>query len=161
MFSVAVQPPTQTRTCASVYPPVVVRGRASSTAQTDAAYAFAMVVLKDGEGNVLSDYLAPDSTTTTGIFIPESRNCGGGGGGGDGSSGPMGSGSVAFLFPDLAVPYTGSYSIRVDIYKVDYDDPHQGAVLVDQVETRRFVVYDADVPVQGPCKLVDFFFLLC
>lgn len=134
MFSVAVQPPSQAQACRPLYPPIVAKGRPSSnTTEADVYYMFATAVLRDAEGNLLTEHL--DGTlSASGMFLEERR-----------------AGSVAFMFPDLVVPCSGAYSVRVDIYKMDCTA--QGAILVDQAETRIFEVYDAYVPPERPCKL--------
>ena len=133
MFSIAVQPPSQARVCRALYPPIVAKGRlVSSPDEADVYYMFATAVLKDAEGNLLTENL--DGTlSASGVFLEERRT-----------------GSVVFMFSDLAVPCCGTYSVRVDVYKVDCMG--QGAVLLDQTETRIFRVYDVDVPSERPCK---------
>ena len=133
MFSIAVQPPSQARACRTLYPPIIAKGRpASNTTEADVYYMFATAVLRDAEGNLLTEHL--DGTlSASGMFLEERR-----------------AGSVVFMFPDLAVPCSGTYSVRVDVYKVDCTG--QGAVLLDQTETRIFDVYDADVPPERPCE---------
>ncbi|SPO00593.1 uncharacterized protein DNG_03342 [Cephalotrichum gorgonifer] len=131
MFSIAVQPPAHARASRKIYPPVIAKGRlTSNTTEADVCYMFATAVLRDAEGNLLTDRL--DGTlSASGMFLPERR-----------------AGDVVFMFPDLAVPYSGAYSVRVDVYKVDCTG--EGAVLLDQAETRIFEVYDGDVPPERP-----------
>lgn len=135
MFSVAVQPPTQARACRALYPPIIAKGRTSSnTTEADVYYMFATAVLRDAEGNLLTEHLN-GTLSASGMFLEERAG-----------------GNIVFMFPDLSVPCSGAYSVRVDVYKVDCSG--QGAALVDQTETRLFNVYDADVPTQRPCKSV-------
>lgn len=133
MFSIAVQPPSRTRVCRTLYPPVIAKGRPSlDTTEEDVYYMFATAVLRDAEGNLLTEHL--DGTlSASGMFLEERRV-----------------GNVVFMFPDLAVPCSGTYSVRVDVYKVDCTG--QGAVLLDQTETRTFEVCDVDVPPERPCE---------
>ncbi|PKS10381.1 hypothetical protein jhhlp_002132 [Lomentospora prolificans] len=136
MFSIAVQPPAQARANAKLYPPVIAKGRPAGTTEIDAPYLFATAVLRDADGNLSLDRLR-GTLSATGLCLEETRSS-------SGTGQP-----VAFMFPDLSVAYEGSYSIRVDVYYVDYQDG-QGAVLVDQVETRMFDISDLDVPSQRP-----------
>lgn len=133
MFSIAVQPPSQVRACRTLYPPIIAKGRpTSNTTEADIYYMFATAVLRDAEGNLLTENL--DGTlSASGMFLEERR-----------------AGNVVFMFPDLAVPCSGTYSVRVDVYKVDCTG--QGAVLLDQTDTRIFEVYDVDVPSERPCE---------
>lgn len=133
MFSIAVQPPSQARARRTLYPPIIAKGRAASTTtEADVYFMFATAVLRDAEGNLLTEVLA-GTLSASGMFLEERR-----------------AGNVVFMFPDLVVPDSGAYSVRVDIYKVD--STGQGAVLVDQTETQTFEVYDSDVPSERPCK---------
>lgn len=133
MFSIAVQPPSQARACRTLYPPIIAKGRAASTTtEADVYFMFATAVLRDAEGNLLMETLA-GTLSASGMFLEERR-----------------AGNVAFMFPDLVVPNSGAYSVRVDIYKMDCTG--QGAVLLDQAETQTFDVYDSEVPPERPCK---------
>lgn len=141
MFSIAVQPPSQARARRALYPPIIVKGRAASTTTTEADvyYMFATAVLRDAEGNLLTEALT-GTLSASGMFLEERR-----------------AGAVAFMFPDLVVPGSGAYSVRVDVYKMDCTG--QGAVLVDQAETRTFKVYDSELPPERPCKSTPGFML--
>lgn len=133
MFTIAVQPPSAAGPSRTLYPPIIARSRPSpSTTEADVYYMFATAVLRDAEGNLLTENLG-GTLSASGMFLGDRRG-----------------GSVAFAFADLAVPCEGEYSVRVDVYKVDCSG--QGAVLVDQAETRVFGVYDGDVPPERPCK---------
>jgi hypothetical protein len=137
MFSVAVQPPSQARANTRLYPPLIAMGYPSGTTEADVPYLFATAVLRDSEGNLIPEQLI--GTLTAGGACAEDRRLAG-------TSQP-----IVFMFPNLSVAYEGSYSIRVDVYRVDFRDA-QGAILVDQVESRTFDVYDVDVPSQKPCE---------
>jgi len=145
MASIAVQPPTQNPTNTQLYPPVVARIRAdgiASAEQSDFAYLFAMAVLLDHNGNILEGQLG-GTPVVTGMHMLD-----GSGGSGSSSSAPS---SLYFAFPDLYMSWAGTYSIRIDVYVVDYHDPN-GARLLAQAETRSIAVYDEDVAVERPGK---------
>ena len=132
MFTIAVQPLARAQACRTLYPPIIAKGQpASDTAEADVYCTFATSVLWDAEGNLLTEHLN-GTLSASGMFLEE-----------------QGVGNVIFIFPDLAVPFSGTYSIRVDVYKVDYAG--QGAVLLDQTETQIFQVYDVDVPLERLC----------
>lgn len=140
MFNIGVQPPAQARAGAKLYPPVIAKGRPAGTTEDDIPYLFATAILLDAEGNPVPEQLG-GSFSAAAVGLDEQRR----------SSSSTGH-PVAFMFPDLNVAYEGTYSIRVDVYRVDYVSG-QGAILVDQVETRMFEVCDVDVPCQRPCEL--------
>jgi len=146
MVAIVVQPPTQIAANTQFYPPVVAGARMADTARehTDLSYVFATAVLLDPTGNVLEGLLG-GALVVTGASLPDAQGRGGGGG----SSALGNSASLYFVFPDLHISWAGSYSIRVDVYVVDYDDP-QGAKLLEQAETRPIAVYDEDVAVERP-----------
>lgn len=100
------------------------------------AYLFAMAVLLDSEGVVLNDELG-------GTLIASGVETN------DGSSSRRP--STFFSFPDLTISNTGTFTIRIDIYQVDNDDP-QGATMMEQVETRKIDAYEDPVAAQKPCK---------
>ncbi|KAK5659644.1 hypothetical protein OQA88_851 [Cercophora sp. LCS_1] len=133
MASICVQPPNQTSIQTQMYPPVVARARVNGINQSY-TYVFAMAVLLNGSGNVLGGELG-GNTVTTGMSLPDD-----GGSSSDGSS-RSGSNQLYFAFTDLFTTYVGTYSIRVDIYLVDYGDT-EGARMLSQAETRSFDVYD-------------------
>ncbi|CAI4218071.1 unnamed protein product [Parascedosporium putredinis] len=129
---------SNTSSCgAKLYPPVIAKGRPAGTTEDDIPYLFATAILLDAEGNPVPEQLG-GSFSAAAVGLDEQRR----------SSSSTGH-PVAFMFPDLNIAYEGTYSIRVDVYRVDYVSG-QGAILVDQVETRMFAVCDADVPCQRP-----------
>ena len=147
MVAIAVQPPTQTMTNTPFYPPVVARTKVEGLVgaeQTDYSYVFAMAVLLDSSGNVLEGQLG-GTHMVSGTSVTE--NWGSGGGGGSSSRS-----ALYFVFSDLSVGTAGVYSIRIDVYLVDYADP-QGARLMDQTESRVVSVYEEQVAVERPSKL--------
>ena len=93
---------------------------------------FATAVLWNAEGNLLTEHL--NGTLSTPDMLLEEQMAR----------------EVAFVFPDLAVLCSGTYSIRVDVCIVDYVS--RGVVLLGQTETRIFKVYDVDVPPERLCE---------
>ena len=146
MAAIVVQPPSQTMTNTPFYPPVVARTRVEGLVgaeQTDYSYVFAMAVLLDSNGNVLEGQLG-GTVMATGTSVVE--NWGSGGGGSSRSRS-----ALYFVFPDLFVSFAGTYTIRIDVYLVDYVDP-EGARLMDQAETRIVSVFGEQVAVERPSK---------
>jgi len=146
MVSIVVQPPSQTSVDTQFYPPLVARTRVAPSAADDGySYLFAMAVLLDHNGDALEGQLQGTGTLSSGVSLMDYN---GSRGGGSSSSGQP---SVYFTFPDLFVLYAGTYSVRVDVYVVDYEDP-QGAQLVQQTESRSITVHEDDVAVERACK---------
>lgn len=59
--------------------------------------------------------------------------------------------SVFFPFLDLSINYEGTYKIRVDVYKVAYEDPN-GATLYEQIDSNRIKISNDLVSRRKPCK---------
>ena len=145
MVSIVVQPPSQTTIDTQFYPPLVAKtGVTPSSVDDNYSYLFAMAVLLDHNGEVLEGQLQGTGTLSTGISLMDYNGNQGGG------SSSAGQPSIYFTFPDLYVLYAGTYTIRVDVYVVDYEDP-QGAQLIQQTESRQITVHEEDVAVERPC----------
>ncbi|KAG7135148.1 hypothetical protein HYQ45_007009 [Verticillium longisporum] len=137
MVSIAVQPPTETQTCRPIYPPVVAQTHVRAGGRHNNTHLFATAALLDDQGRVLDGQLG-GALVATGYAV-EDR--------GSGSRHQ----SVAFAFPDLALTYAGVYSIRVDVYRVNYDDGDtDNATMIDQAETELFYGFSEAVAVQRP-----------
>ncbi|KAJ9137105.1 hypothetical protein NKR23_g9364 [Pleurostoma richardsiae] len=145
MVAVVVSPPQQGSANTILYPPLVARTREEGLVGADPSYSyvFAMAVLLDANGNVLEGQLG-GNTVVTGVFMLDNNGSTGGG-----SSSSAGRSSLYFAFPDLYVAYAGTYTLRVDVYLVDYDNPN-GARLLAQAETRPFTVYEESVAAERP-----------
>ena len=143
MVSVAVQPPSQTSINTQFYPPLVAKTRLDRTPEDeDYSYVFATAVLLDHNGHVLEGQLHGNTLLSTATKVMDP--------GRGGASSSSGQPSLYFTFPDLFVTSPGTYTIRIDVYVTDYEDP-QGAQLIQQTETRQFTVYEDDVAVEKPC----------
>ncbi|KAM0590956.1 hypothetical protein ACHAP1_005861 [Verticillium nonalfalfae] len=139
MVSIAVQPPTETQTCRPIYPPVVAQTHVRAGGRHNNTHLFATAALLDDQGRVLDGQLG-GALVATGYAV-EDR--------GSGSRQQ----SVAFAFPDLALTYAGVYSIRVDVYRVNYDDGDtDNATMIEQAETELFYGFSEAVAVQRPNK---------
>ena len=146
MVSIVVQPPSQTSVDTQFYPPLVARTRVAPAAvNDDYGYVFAMAVLLDHNGDALEGQLQGTGTLSSGMSLVDTGSRGGG------SSSSLGEPSIYFAFPDLYVLYAGTYTIRVDVYVVDYEDP-QGTQLIQQTETRSITVHEDVVAVERACK---------
>ncbi|CAM1505064.1 Fc.00g107010.m01.CDS01 [Cosmosporella sp. VM-42] len=124
---IAVQPPSRVQAGKPLYPPVIAR---MSTRRTQVgSYFFAMAVLLEADGNVVDGCL-DGNVIATGVPVDQTSS----------SSSP----SLVFVFPDLTISYAGTYSIRLDIYKVSYANS-DGATLDDEVETASISVVNREV----------------
>ncbi|KAL9948978.1 hypothetical protein ACHAO5_001229 [Verticillium nonalfalfae] len=142
MVSIAVQPPTETQTCRPIYPPVVAQTHVRAGGRHNNTHLFATAALLDDQGRVLDGQLG-GALVATGYAV-EDR--------GSGSRQQ----SVAFAFPDLALTYAGVYSIRVDVYRVNYDDGDtDNATMIEQAETELFYGFSEAVAVQRPTIIVS------
>ncbi len=146
MVVICVEPPSQVMTHTQLYPPVVARTQLSGI--TDTSYVFAMAVLLGPNGDIIEGQLG-GTLVTTGVALGDSGN--NRGSSSSSSSNNRGS-SFYFIFPDFHMSWSGTYSIRIDVYYVDYLDP-SGAQLLEQVETRDISVYDEEVAADKPCKM--------
>ncbi|KAJ4268872.1 hypothetical protein NW762_002943 [Fusarium torreyae] len=56
--------------------------------------------------------------------------------------------TIYFPFTDLSIPYDGAYKIKVDVYKVAYEDP-DGYTFQEQTKSNRITVVNEAVPAAG------------
>ncbi|KAK7417222.1 hypothetical protein QQZ08_011701 [Neonectria magnoliae] len=130
-LSIAVQPPRETQVGQIIYPPVI--GNLVCRRPHERYYFFAMVVLLGVDGTVIDGGFA-GTTVSTGTPLA----------GADSSRH-----SVVFVFPDISISYEGTYKIRMDVYKVAYEDPDK-ATLNTQVETRSISIVSEEVARKRP-----------
>ncbi len=141
MVAIVVQPPLQVPTNTILYPPVV-----AHMPHSDTSYVFGMAVLLDYTGGVLEGQIGSASTSmAVQVADPVASPRGGS------SSSSSGGSSLYFTFTDLSVSQPGTYSIRVDVLFVDYEDT-RGARLIASCESRAFAVRDEDLPLEPLSK---------
>ena len=133
-FRIAVQPPSEIQVGQILYPPII--AKMSARRAHHGVYFFAMAVLLGDDGAVLEGGLY-GSTVSTGVLLNE-----------NGSSSRA---SIVFVFPDLFISYEGVFSVRLDLYKVQYETS-EGATFEDQIETSQILVVDRRVPRGRPSK---------
>ncbi|RYO77690.1 hypothetical protein DL766_002845 [Monosporascus sp. MC13-8B] len=134
MVTVEVQPPNHAQAGALLYPPLVV------SSESNAAIDFVQVVLLDPYGRVLGDQLS--GTLTTSMKSVDDSQA-------SGSSGSL----VYATFPDLATAYPGTYTLRVNAVRMDYNSPDgAAAVIVSSTTTQEINSYVDPVDSQVPCK---------
>ncbi|KAH7162219.1 hypothetical protein B0J13DRAFT_3728 [Dactylonectria estremocensis] len=109
--SIAVQPPQAAQAGQVLYPPVIAKMTTRSSHERH--YYFSMAVLLDYNGTVIEGGLAGNAVST----------------------GVLAGSHVVFVFPDLSIVTPGEYNIRLDVYKVAYEDP-SGATFSTQTATR-------------------------
>lgn len=130
MLNVAVQPPAQARAGAVLYPPLVV------SSDSEADYSFVQVHLLDAYGQVLDSQL--HGTIATSRRGLDDR--------GSASSRPQ----EFAVFSDLALGYTGCFTLRVIAVRMDYGTYEAEAV--GEVFTREIWIYDQDIAAERPCR---------
>lgn len=133
-YRIAVQPPSQVQVGTPI-PPVVATIR--SRREHQGFYFFAMVVLIGSDGTILEVGLG-GNLVSTGILLDDASS--------------RSRRHVVFAFSDLSIAYEGTYSLRLDLYKVAYENP-DGATLEEQIETTGITVLNTRVPRSRPCKL--------
>ncbi|KAF7553960.1 hypothetical protein G7046_g6955 [Stylonectria norvegica] len=131
-LSVAVQPPSWAQVGSPLLSPIIAK-RTTRRSHTG-FYFFAMAVLLGPDGNVVDGGIG-GNYISTGVQFDETES----------TSRP----TTVFVFPDLSVSYGGTYLIRLDIYKVSYDNP-EGATLDGQIETSSISVVDSEVAWRRP-----------
>ncbi|RYP71336.1 hypothetical protein DL770_008143 [Monosporascus sp. CRB-9-2] len=133
MITVEVQPPSQAQAGALLYPPVVV------SSESNADYDFAQIVLLDSYGRVLEDQLW--GTLTTSMKSVD-----------DGQASGSSDSLEYATFPDLAITYPGTYTLRVNAVRMDYSSPDgPAAVIVSSTTTREINSYEDPVASEVPC----------
>ncbi|RGP79274.1 hypothetical protein FLONG3_2615 [Fusarium longipes] len=130
-LTIAVQPPTRTRVSTILYPPLV--AEFSFKGAAPGFYFFAMAILLARNGDIVEHGLA-GTTSVTGIdvtaLVGSSRT------------------TIYFPFTDLGILNEGAYKIRVDVYKVAYEDS-SGYAFQDQTKSSRITAVNEDVPVSS------------
>lgn len=127
-LTIAVQPPSRARVSTILHPPLV--AELTFKGPLPGYYFFAMALLLTRNGDIVEGGLA-GNTSVTGVdltaHIGSSRT------------------TIYFPFTDLGVLCEGSYKIRVDVYKVSYDNP-DGCTYQEQTKSSRITVVNEEVP---------------
>ncbi|KAI4868999.1 hypothetical protein F4820DRAFT_444636 [Hypoxylon rubiginosum] len=132
MVTVKVQPPAQAQAGAVLYPPLVI------SSDSGDAYDFVQVALVDSYDRILEDQLY-GTLSTSGKTLS------------DRSSSRSGGSTVYSVFPDLVVSYAGTYTIRVNALRMDYNSiDGAGVILTASTSTAQFTVYDQSVATEVP-----------
>ncbi|CAJ2503086.1 Uu.00g104800.m01.CDS01 [Anthostomella pinea] len=132
MINIEVQPPAQAQAGTVLYPPLVI------SSGSDAAYDFVQVVLLDPQGGVLEDQLHGTLSRSKTTLR-------------DGSASGSADSVEYATFPDLAISYSGIYTIRVNAIRMDYSSSDgAAAILVASVTTREIYAYDQGVAPEIP-----------
>lgn len=133
MITIAVQPPSQVQAGTVIYPPLVI------SSENDADYDFVQVALLDPYGRVIEDQLW-GTLSTSKQSIGDSQAA---------SSTPL----EYAAFPDLALTYPGTYTLRVTAIRMDYSSPDGAmAIVVTSETTREINSYEQPVASETPCK---------
>ncbi|KAM0230783.1 hypothetical protein ACHAPO_009066 [Fusarium lateritium] len=127
-ISIAVQPPSRAQVSTILYPPLVAEFNFKGSAP--GFYFFAMAVLLTRNGDIVEHGLS-GTTSVTGMDVTSHT----------GSSRT----TIYFPFTDLSLLYEGAYKIRVDVYKVAYENS-DGYIFQDQIKTSRITAVNEDVP---------------
>ena len=111
MLGLAVQPPTQAKSNAVLYPPIVARLSSETSIFDELSQIWAVVSLTSVSGEILRDKLGgkvADSAHPISETLPNS------------SEGDMRD-RAYFYFPDLVIHEPGRYRVRVTLIKMSYN----------------------------------------
>ncbi|KAI0411052.1 hypothetical protein F5X98DRAFT_368362 [Xylaria grammica] len=125
MVSVTVEPPTQVQRGMALYPPLVV---SCPTGQ----YAFFQAVLVDSNGRAVDPDLMQGTLSVSPHALETSAHS---------SRGPK----DFAVFPDLVISRSGTYTIRVNAYQMDYQSIPSTTFLGAAVTTREVRVRSSAV----------------
>ncbi|KAK7755359.1 hypothetical protein SLS62_002585 [Diatrype stigma] len=135
MITIAVQPPSQVQVGRVIYPPLVISSGA------DAGYDFVQVSLLDPYGRVMESQLE-------GTLAKNKQPIG------DSQAAASRTALEYAVFPDLSLSYSGTYTLQVTAFRMDYSDPgNVMAVVVTSETTNAINAYDQPVAFENPCKL--------
>lgn len=125
-LSIAVQPPQEAQVGEVLYPTIIAKMPTRSS--DEGYYFFSMAILLGHDGSVIDGALA-GAALSTGVVVDS---------------------HVVFVFSDLSITLQGEYKIRLDVYKVTYEDPN-GAAFNTQTETRGISVVERVAHQAKPC----------
>ncbi|KAI1754266.1 hypothetical protein F4782DRAFT_539130 [Xylaria castorea] len=140
MVSVAVEPPAQVQRRTILYPPLVVSCRSNQ-------YTFFQVVLIDSHGQVVESDDLIQGTLSTSPQLLES------------AAGSSRSSKDYAVFPDLVINKSGTYTLQVNAFQIDYNcmpptTYHAGAVATRSIRVRSSSVA-AERPSSSEARLLD------
>ncbi|KAL4726414.1 hypothetical protein ACLX1H_007096 [Fusarium chlamydosporum] len=131
-LTITVQPPSRARVSTILDPPLV--AELTFKGSVPGHYFFAMALLVTRDGDIVEGGLA-GTTSVTGMdvtaYIGSSKT------------------TIYFPFTDLGILHEGAYKIRVDVYKVAYENP-DGCTFQEQTKSNRITVANEDVPAGSP-----------
>lgn len=145
---VAVQPPSNARIGMTLYPPVAARLRSHTNIYDQLGGYWAVATLVHYSGETLYDRLG-GRVSDSAHPMPVSTH------GSSSSSHSNGEDRAYFYFPDLVIPETGRYCIRISLLQMDYssEESPEGVVTVrDYVDTDWIDVVDSAVDDIRPSK---------
>ncbi|KAI0855642.1 hypothetical protein F4860DRAFT_530068 [Xylaria cubensis] len=140
MVSIAVEPPPQVQRRTVLYPPLVVSCRSNQ-------YTFYQVVLMDSHGQIVESNDLLQGTLSTSPQLLES------------TAGSSRSSKDYAVFPDLVINKSGTYTVQVNAYQIDYSSMppttyHAGAVATRSIRVRTSSVA-AERPSSSEARLLD------
>ncbi|KAF5007237.1 hypothetical protein FDECE_6431 [Fusarium decemcellulare] len=130
-ISIVVQPPTRAQASTLLYPYLI--AQLTSRRSYAGCYFFAMAVLLAQNGMVVESLAG--ETTVTGVDFQASGS----------------RTSVCFPFTNLWIVHEGTYTIRVDVYRVLPGD-EQTTTYEGQAESNLITVVRDEVSTGRPCK---------
>ncbi|KAI1739662.1 hypothetical protein F4680DRAFT_132200 [Xylaria scruposa] len=140
MVSIAVEPPAQVQRRTVLHPPLVVSCRSNQ-------YTFFQVVLIDSHGQIVESGDLIQGTLSTSPQLL------------DNAAGSSRSSKDYAVFPDLVINKSGTYTLQVNAYQMDYScmpptTYHAGAVATRNIRVRTSSVA-AERPSSSEARLLD------
>ncbi|TGJ83556.1 hypothetical protein E0Z10_g5202 [Xylaria hypoxylon] len=132
MVSVTVEPPTQVQRGMALYPPLVV-------SCPNGQYTFFQAVLVDSHGRVVDPDLLQGTLSVSPYALETSTHS---------SRGPK----DFAVFPDLVISRSGTYTIRVNAYQMDFQSMPPTTFHGATVATREIRVRSSAVAEGRPCE---------
>ncbi|KAF2964829.1 hypothetical protein GQX73_g8735 [Xylaria multiplex] len=139
MPSVAVEPPTQVQRGVILYPPLVV-------SSPNGQYTFFQAVLVDSHGRIVDPDLLQGTLSVCPQVLDTSSHS---------SRGPK----DFAVFPDLFISRSGTYTIRVNAYQMDYQSTppttyHGATVATREIRVRSSAVAEGR-PSNSEARIMD------
>ncbi|KAI1434893.1 hypothetical protein GGR50DRAFT_694693 [Xylaria sp. CBS 124048] len=143
MVNIEVQPPSQVQRGSALWPPLVVSCQSQE-------YTFYQVLLVDASGDVASTSLRGTVSANPQALYGSSGS--GNGSNGHSSSQPGGSGVAReyAVFPDLSITKSGTYTLYVNAYQMDYSTAPPAWVHVATATSRTVRVRTSSVAAERP-----------
>ncbi|KAI8954009.1 hypothetical protein F4801DRAFT_535213 [Xylaria longipes] len=140
MVAIAVEPPAQAQRRTVLYPPLVVSCHSNQ-------YTFYQVVLIDSHGHIVeSDDILQGTLSASPQLLER-------------AAGSSRSPKDYAVFPDLVINKSGTYTLQVNAFQMDYDSMppttyHAGAVATRSIRVRSSSVA-AERPSSSEARLLD------